>query len=175
MDLSNIWGVWEIKNSPGVRGLWRKLKLQGRSIRTDKWRMHSEKNLRTGVLMMMDPTVPPSLWKVDATPLSVAWISVLPCPPMYIGPEPLTGTTAHPKTVIPVLSSYCLDLGLGLRLVGIVKGTYTISEKRGTSTSQTHSAPVPRTKKKKVFSIITWFSAWAREESSRLPLYHLCW
>lgn len=149
MDLSNIWGVWEIKNSPGVRGLWRKLKLQGRSIGTDKWRMHSEKNLRTGVLMMMDPTVRPSLWKVDATPLSVAWISVLPWPPVYIGPEPLTGTTAHPKTVIPVLSSYCLDLGLGLRLVGIVKGTYTISEKRGACTSQTHSAPVPRTKKKK--------------------------
>lgn len=79
------------------------------------------------------------------------------CPPlpMYIGPEPLTGTTAHPWTVIPVLSSCSLDPSCGLRPVGIVKGTasagdlpQTLRERQGAYTSLIHWTLVPSCKNK---------------------------
>lgn len=131
----------------------------------------------------MDPTI----WSLKGwCHSSECDLDFYPSLPLYISAEPLTGTIAHPWTVIPVLSSYCLDPSWDpAGTLEFVQGTNSAEDLpqtlRGTQSACTNliqSTLVPLRKKKKkrqIVSVLTWFPAWTREKSSRLPLYQLSW
>lgn len=102
----------------------------------------------------MDPTI----WSLKGwCHSSECDLDFYPSLPLYISAEPLTGTIAHPWTVIPVLSSYCLDPSWDpAGTLEFVQGTNSAEDLpqtlRGTQSACTNliqSTLVPLRKKKK--------------------------
>lgn len=126
--------------------------------------------------MMMDPTIWPLKGWCHSSECDLNFY--LPFP-LYISPEPLTGTIAHPWTVIPVLSSYCLDptwdpAGTqGTSSAGDLPQTLRGAQSACTNLIQSTLVSPRGGKKRQIVSVLTWFPAWTREKSSRLPLYQL--
>ena len=132
--------------------------------------------------MIMDPTI----WPVKGWwHSSECDLDFYPPLPLYIGPEPLTGTIAHPWALILILSSQCLDPSWDpagtLELSGYQFCRRPPTDPQRNTKECLHqpnsvNISISQEKRKRqIVSVLTWFPAWTREKSSRLPLYQPSW